>query len=67
VLLGVDGVVVVGHGASTPQGVASCLRTAVQAVEEGLVRRVATSLSELHDRTRAEPPVATAGPGVVLA
>jgi fatty acid/phospholipid biosynthesis enzyme len=45
---------VVGHGASTPQGVASCLRTAVQAVEEGLVPRIAASLSELHDRTRAE-------------
>ena len=69
VLLGVDGVVVVGHGASTPQGVASCLRTAVQAVEEGLVPRIAASLSELHDRTRAEVPVAVpaAAPGTVVA
>jgi glycerol-3-phosphate acyltransferase PlsX len=73
VLLGVHGVVVVGHGASTPQGVASCLRTAVQAVQEGLVPRIATSLSELHDRTRAELPVAVpatvpaAAPGAVVA
>jgi glycerol-3-phosphate acyltransferase PlsX len=52
VLLGVDGVVVVGHGASTPQGVASCVRTAAQAVREGLVPRIATSLSELLDRSR---------------
>jgi glycerol-3-phosphate acyltransferase PlsX len=52
VLLGVDGVVVVGHGASTPEGVASCVRTAAQAVQEGLVPRIATSLSELLDRSR---------------
>jgi glycerol-3-phosphate acyltransferase PlsX len=52
VLLGVDGVVVVGHGASTPQGVASCVRTAAQAVQEGLVPRIATSLSQLLDRSR---------------
>jgi len=65
VLLGVDGVVVVGHGASTPQGVVSCLRTAVQAVEEGLVPRIAASLSDLHDRSRAGSP-ATA-PGTVVA
>ena len=65
VLLGVGGVVVVGHGASTAQGVASCLRTAVQAVREGLVPRIAASLSELHDRTRAELPVPV--PGTVVA
>jgi glycerol-3-phosphate acyltransferase PlsX len=64
VLLGVDGVVVVGHGASTPQGVASCLGTAVQAVHEGLVPRIAASLSDLHDRTRALP--AEHAPGTVV-
>ena len=53
VLLGVKGVVVVGHGASTPQGVASCVGTAVQAVREGLVDRVGGALGELLDRTRA--------------
>jgi glycerol-3-phosphate acyltransferase PlsX len=53
VLLGVGGVVVVGHGASTPQGVASCARTAVQAVREGLVDSIGGALGELLDRTRA--------------
>jgi glycerol-3-phosphate acyltransferase PlsX len=52
VLLGVDGVVVVGHGASTPEGVASCVGTAVQAVREGLVPSIARALSDLLDRTR---------------
>ena len=54
VLLGVDGVVVVGHGASTPQGVASCVGTAAQAVREGLVPRIAGALSDLLDRSRVE-------------
>ena len=60
VLLGVKGVVVVGHGASTPQGVASCVRTAVQAVREGLVDSIGTALSDLLDRTRAHAPAPTA-------
>ena len=54
VLLGVGGVVVVGHGASTPQGVVSCIRVAAQAAREGLVPRLAEALSDLLDRTRAE-------------
>jgi len=54
VLLGVGGVVVVGHGASTPQGVASCLRVAAQAARDGLVPRISEALSGLLDRTRAE-------------
>jgi phosphate acyltransferase len=53
VLLGVDGVVVVGHGASTPQGVASCVRVAVQAVREGLVPRTGAALAELQARRPA--------------
>jgi len=53
VLLGVKGVVVVGHGASTPVGVASCIRVAVQAARVGLVPRIAEALSDLLDRTRA--------------
>ena len=56
VLLGVKGVVVVGHGASTPQGVASCVGTAVQAVREGLVDRIGGALGDLLDRTRAAAP-----------
>lgn len=59
VLLGVGGVVVVGHGASTPEGVASCVRVAVQASREGLVPRIAVALSDLLDRTRAAEAVAT--------
>jgi phosphate acyltransferase len=47
VLLGVKGVVVVGHGASTPRGVASCVGVAVQAVREQLVPRTAQALAEL--------------------
>jgi glycerol-3-phosphate acyltransferase PlsX len=54
VLLGVDGVVVVGHGASSPEGVASCVGTAAQAVREGLVPRIASALSDLLDRSRVE-------------
>jgi len=54
VLLGVGGVVVVGHGASTPQGVASCLRVAAQAARDGLVPRISEALSGLLDRTQAE-------------
>ena len=53
VLLGVRGVVVVGHGASTPAGVQSCVRVAVQASRAGLVPRIAEALSDLLDRTRA--------------
>jgi hypothetical protein len=34
----------------------------VQAVEEGLVPRIAASLSELHDRTRDEQPVEQGAP-----
>ncbi len=52
VLLGVGGVVVVGHGASSAQGVASCLGVAARAAREGLVPRIATALSDLLDRTR---------------
>jgi glycerol-3-phosphate acyltransferase PlsX len=52
VLLGVDGVVVVGHGASSPQAVAGCVAAADQAVREGLVTRVAASLAERLDRRR---------------
>ena len=53
VLLGVKGVVVVGHGASTPRGVQSCVRVAVQAAREGLVPRSAAALSDLLDRKTA--------------
>ncbi|HWH30544.1 MAG TPA: hypothetical protein VNU26_16590, partial [Mycobacteriales bacterium] len=53
VLLGVRGVVVVGHGASTARGVASCLRTASDAARGDLVERTTTAL----DMLRADRPV----------
>ena len=53
VLLGVGGVVVVGHGASSPRAVASCVRVAVQAVREQLVPRLRTVLAGAPDRAAA--------------
>ncbi|GAC1442738.1 MAG: phosphate acyltransferase PlsX [Mycobacteriales bacterium] len=47
VLLGVNGVCVVGHGAASPRAVASCVRVAVQAVREGLVPKVTAALTDL--------------------
>ena len=55
VLLGVKGVVVVGHGASTARAVASCVGVAVQASRDGLVPRVAAALADLADRSRPAP------------
>jgi glycerol-3-phosphate acyltransferase PlsX len=49
VLLGVKGVVVVGHGASSPRAVASCVAAAVQAVHERLVDELATAMSARTD------------------
>ena len=48
VLLGVKGVVVVGHGASSARGVASCVATAAQAAQDGLVERTAVALEDLR-------------------
>ena len=58
VLLGVKGVVVVGHGASSAEGVASCVRVAVQASREGVVPRIAASLTALRTGSSAAPEVA---------
>ena len=44
VLLGVNGVCVVGHGASSPRAVASCIGVAAQAAREGLVPKVQQAL-----------------------
>ena len=54
VLLGVDGVVVVGHGASSPRAVASCVGVAAQAAREGLVPRTAAALADLQQRRARE-------------
>jgi len=51
VLMGVDGVVVVGHGASTPRAVAACIDTAAQAVTDGLVPRIGAALADLRTRS----------------
>lgn len=51
VLLGLTGVVVVGHGAASPRAVASCIAVADQAVREGLVATIGAALAELTERT----------------
>ncbi|MCW2605976.1 MAG: phosphate:acyl-(acyl carrier protein) acyltransferase [Frankiales bacterium] len=47
-LLGVDGVVVVGHGSSSPRAVASCIAVAAQAARAGLVPSLAGALERLR-------------------
>ena len=49
-LLGVDGVVVVGHGSSSPRAVASCIGVAAQAAQQGLVPRLTAALDDLRSR-----------------
>ncbi|HEX4430010.1 MAG TPA: phosphate starvation-inducible protein PhoH [Frankiaceae bacterium] len=56
VLLGVNGVVVVGHGSSSPAAVASCIGAAASAAREGLVPRLTDALAALIAHRRAEPP-----------
>lgn len=63
VLLGVDRVVVIGHGASSPRAVASCVRVAADAVRGELVPRVAESLAGLLALRRADAGFDPAGTG----
>ncbi len=64
ILLGVDGVAVVGHGASSPRAVASCVRLAARAVRDGLGPRVSAAIADLVARRRADAGLsATAGTG----
>ena len=56
VLLGVNGVVVVGHGSSSPSAVAACIGAAATAVREGLVPRLSEAMAALVARRRAEAP-----------
>jgi glycerol-3-phosphate acyltransferase PlsX len=51
VLLGVDGVVVIGHGGAGPRSVAACVGVAAQAAREGLVAKVAAALADLVGAT----------------
>jgi glycerol-3-phosphate acyltransferase PlsX len=51
-LLGVDGVVVVGHGSASANAVAACIGAAAQAVRDGLVPRLAEMMEALIRRRR---------------
>jgi glycerol-3-phosphate acyltransferase PlsX len=53
VLLGVDGVVVVGHGSAGPRAVSSCIGVAAQAARDGLVPKVTAALAELIEARQA--------------
>ncbi len=52
-LLGVDGVAVLGHGSSSPRAVASCVGLAADAVASGLLPRLRETLADLVARRRA--------------
>lgn len=54
VLLGVDGVAVVGHGSSSPRALASCVVAAASAHEQGLVPRLRAAMADLVARRRAK-------------
>ncbi len=56
VLLGVNGVVVVGHGSSSPSAVASCIGAAASAAREGLVPRLTGALAALIAHRRGQGP-----------
>jgi glycerol-3-phosphate acyltransferase PlsX len=51
-LLGVDGVAVLGHGSSTARAVASCVGLAADAVADGLLPRLRATLEALVARRR---------------
>jgi glycerol-3-phosphate acyltransferase PlsX len=51
-LLGVDGIAVLGHGSSSPRAVASCVGVAADAVRDGLLPRLRETLTALVQRRR---------------
>jgi phosphate acyltransferase len=53
VLLGVKGVVVVGHASSSPTAVSACIGVAAEAVRDGLVPRLTETMAGLIERRRA--------------
>ena len=61
VLLGVDGVCVVGHGASTAEEVVAYVALACRAVDEQLIARTAARLGELVSARRAQLPTRISG------
>ncbi|HVE98311.1 MAG TPA: hypothetical protein VNA12_03945 [Mycobacteriales bacterium] len=62
VLLGVDGVAVVGHAGSSPSAVAHCICAAADAAATGLVDRVRAALADLVARRLADPDVGAVAP-----
>jgi glycerol-3-phosphate acyltransferase PlsX len=62
VVLGVGGVVVVGHGASNGRAIASCVRLAAHAAREQLVPRVETAMGELVAQRRQAAGLAAVAP-----
>jgi glycerol-3-phosphate acyltransferase PlsX len=54
-LLGVNGVVVVGHDSASPSAVAACIGAAASAVTDGLVPRLTSAMAALVAHRRAEP------------
>ncbi|MFL6240923.1 MAG: phosphate acyltransferase PlsX [Actinomycetes bacterium] len=53
ILLGVNGVVLVGHGASSPPAVAACIAAAAEAARADVVAHVAATLGDFVERRRA--------------
>jgi glycerol-3-phosphate acyltransferase PlsX len=53
ILLGVDGVAVVGHGSSSPAAVAACIEMAADASHAGLVPLLREALETLIANRRA--------------
>lgn len=60
-LLGVDGVVVIGHGGSSPRAIASCVGMAADAVNQRLLPRLTESLADLVRRRREAAGLEVAG------
>ena len=64
-LLGVDGVVVVGHGASVAGSVASCVELAERAVRAQVVRKMTHRLQSLVDEQKGDLTRSDVHPGAV--
>ena len=62
VLVGVDGVAVVGHGASSPTAVAHCVYAAAQAAAEGLVPQIRDGLAAMVAARRGRAGLEVASP-----
>jgi phosphate acyltransferase len=63
ILLGLRGVAFVTHGNATPVGVATAVRSAQRAVEEGVVERTEAALRESGSLASASAPAVSVGGG----